>query len=225
MKKHSNFFEILIFFIVFLFFILPPFFVTNSSEAALFSTWQFPFQQMIMAAFALTLYLIFYEKQKKSLPFFPVMMTLALLFTSALFIKFFSLILISKNPSQVNKTNQANMQVILPEDFISWLFCILNFFFAALYEEILYRFYFVDKLYDLLSNLLSEKIGWKFLPLICEIAGCGAFAFAHFYLGIFSVINAIFGHVILRLCYKKSGNIWAGVTAHFIYNVISLILL
>ncbi|MCR5188362.1 MAG: CPBP family intramembrane metalloprotease [Treponema sp.] len=215
MKKHSLLSDIVIFSVIFLLLIVPPFFTTKIPvSSTIFSAWTFPFHQLIFALIALLLYFFYYEKKEKKLPFFPLIMTTSLLFCFALFIKFFSVILVTNNVSE-------EVNVILPDSVTGWCFCLLNFAFAAFYEEVLYRFYFADQL----QELLSYKIKGKYLWLVCEILACLAFAFAHFYLGIFSVINAILGHVILRLCYKKSGSIWTGFLAHFIYNVISLILL
>ena len=59
----------------------------------------------------------------------------------------------------------------------------------------------------------------------CEITGLIFFALAHLYLGIAAVVNAAFAHVVLRLLYKKTNFIWNCVIIHFIYNIISLILL
>ena len=44
-------------------------------------------------------------------------------------------------------------------------------------------------------------------------------------LGIAAVINAAIAHVVLRFLYKKTGLIWNCVIIHFLYNMISLILL
>ncbi len=214
MKKHSLLSDIVIFSFIFILFIIPPFFTAKISQSSLiFSAWNFPFNQLFFALMAFILYFFYYEKTDKKLPFFPVIMTTCMLFCVALFIKFFSVLLVTNDTEDLN--------VILPQNLKAWVFCLLNFAFAAFYEEILYRFYFADQL----QALLSYKIKWKYLWLICEILACLAFAFAHFYLGFFSVINAILGHIILRICYKKSSSIWAGFIAHFIYNVISLILL
>lgn len=215
MKKHSLLGDIVIFSVIILLFVIPPVFTTQiSSNSTIFSAWTFPFNQLIFALIALILYFFYYEKAEKKLLSFPLIMTTSLLFCIALFIKFFSMILVTGNSAQ-------ELNVILPENFSGWLFCLLNFAFAAFYEEVLYRFYLADQLY----SLLAYKIKGKYLWVVCEIFACLAFAFAHFYLGFFSVINAILAHIILRLCYKKSGTIWTGFAAHFIYNVISLILL
>lgn len=111
--------------------------------------------------------------------------------------------------------------VTKPASFVQWIFCILTFAFAAFNEEVVYRFYLADKLFQ----LLSVKLKWKLLRLICELFVLLCFAFAHLYLGWISILNAALAHIILRLCYIKNERLWPCVTAHFLYNVISLILL
>ena len=136
-----------------------------------------------------------------------------MLFCSALFLKGISCLFEGITASEV--------KVELPDTFLSWIFCLLNFLCAGFYEEVLYRMYFPEAFY----TLAGCKIKWKYLKIFCEAAACLAFAFAHLYLGFFAVINAALAHVILRWCLKFSGNLWSGVAAHFVYNVISLILL
>lgn len=214
MKRHSFALEIIIFSVILIFFIVPPFFVQKLTvDSTLFTDWSFPWAQFTLALLSAVLCYFFYEQKKAWLIIFPALFSVCLLFCNALVLKFAASILLSPDAEGV--------LVELPDDFTSWLFCILNFMFAAFYEETLYRMYFTDAL----KNLLERKVNWKYLGLICEVLGCAVFAFAHLYLGVFAVINAAVAHVILRWCFKKSGNIWCGFAAHFIYNVISLILL
>ena len=60
---------------------------------------------------------------------------------------------------------------------------------------------------------------------ITEGLGIVVFAFAHLYMGPLSVIHAAIAHVVLRILYKKTGLIWNSVLIHFVFNIISLILL
>ncbi|MCF0126639.1 MAG: CPBP family intramembrane metalloprotease [Clostridia bacterium] len=57
----------------------------------------------------------------------------------------------------------------------------------------------------------------------CEIISLILFALGHIYLGLLAVINAAFAYFILRLCYKKTGSLIPGITAHFIYNILQLV--
>lgn len=213
MKKHSLIVEILIFSLILIAFIIPPFFTTvENYRQDIFSEWNFPLQQIFLALIAALLYFVFYEKKKRWLIFFPVLFTFCLLFCSSLFIKFFSVLF---------TTGENSLFVKMPESFMGWFFCLLNFFLASFYEEVLYRMYFPDALGRLFENLIS----WKYLWIVFEIVGALVFAFAHLYMGIFSVINALLAHIILRVSFKKCGSIWPCIISHFAYNVISLILL
>ena len=116
--------------------------------------------------------------------------------------------------------NKINLQAgaFFNQGALELLFCFLTFGFSAVYEEVIYRFYFTDAL----KRFFPAKKAFVF---ICEAAGLFVFAFAHFYMGLASVINAAFAHIVLRFLYKKTNLIWNCIIVHFIYNVISLILL
>ena len=88
-------------------------------------------------------------------------------------------------------------------------------------EEVIYRFYLSDKLYQ----LLSIKFHRKFIRWFCEILALICFAIAHIYLGWLAVLNAALAHIFLRRCYLKSGRLWQPVLAHCIYNIVSIIIL
>lgn len=213
MKRHSNLVDILIFLIISVFFIIPPLFLRASNvDSDLFTEWNFPVQQFFMAITGFVIYLLYGDNKKFWLKIFPALYSFCLLLCISFFIKFLSLVF---------TVDTGELSVMQPDSFIKWTFCILNFAFAAFYEEIIYRLYFTDSLY----LLLNKKIKGKLLIVICEIAGCCVFGFAHFYTGFFSVINALLAHIVLRFCYKKTGTIWPCFAAHFAYNVISLILL
>ncbi len=215
MKLHSFVAEIAFFLLILLGFVAPQFFYFNTQiNPEHFTVWSFPYVQLILAGLAACLYIFFYEKkERRSLLVFPLIFTVSLLFCVSLFMKFFSTLPPFAQDSAIEVTR--------PDSALTWIFCLINFFAAAFFEEIIYRFYLADALY----SLISRKYTAKFWLIFSEIFAGLCFAFAHLYLGVFSVINAAFAHVILRSCYKKTGTIWCGVTAHFIYNVISLILL
>ena len=211
MKHKSVIYEIIVFSLIFIFLIVPPFFTSQvSPDFSLFS-WDFPLKQAGLFVFAVALYILSRNLNTKKGFFFPSMLALSALFLCALIIK-----IITKSQFVEYKTN-------LPASTVQWIFCVLTFLFSAVYEEIIYRFYFSDALKRLLEY--SPATGKKWIFWFCEIAGLLFFAFAHFYLGISAVINAAFAHVVLRLLYKKTNFIWNCVIIHFIYNIISLILL
>ncbi len=212
MKRSSIIYEILIFLLILVFLIIPPFFTPSIRQASAIFTWAFPWRQTCLCIFALVLYffsraLNTYNKARLQF-FYPSVLALALLFFVALIIKL------------VTKSYGKTISTTLPSYFSQWLFCILTFAVSATYEEIIYRFYFTDALKRLAHADSNSIIKW-----LCEFAGLLVFAFAHFYLGIPAIINAAFAHCILRVLYKKTGLIWNCVIVHFIYNIISLILL
>lgn len=237
MKKHTLLSDIAVFLLIIFLFIVPPFFASVPLDgSSLFADWSFPWRPILLALLSIVILIFYYdfnpgEKNDErlaargmfavwyKLKIFPVIFTFGMLFSGSLFIQFFGLAfgLVSEGVSFNH-----------PQGALQWLFCLLSFLFAAFYEEVLYRFYFTDKLKLLLDHLpasrFKEKCG-KWLGLLCELLGLLCFAFAHLYLGWLSVINAAWAHIFLRLCYKKTGKIWPGFAAHFIYNAFSLILL
>lgn len=206
MKRQSIIYEIFIFGLIFLFIIIPPFFTPRIEEAALLFNWTFPWKQAGLCIFSLVLYFLSRQLNVKKGIFYPSLIALSLLFFISIIIK-----LICR---QAPFSNRA----ILPQGALELLFCFLTFGFSAVYEEVIYRFYFTDAL----KRFFPEKKAFVF---ICEAAGLFVFAFAHFYMGLASVINAAFAHIVLRFLYKKTNLIWNCIIVHFIYNVISLILL
>ena len=220
MKKHTLLSDIAVFLLIFILFIVPPFFTASISvERPLFTSWDFPWYQLLIAALSFTLLFFYYEKSdKKTLIVYPVLITYGMLFSTSLFIHFISELLKAKGIG-TGFTDATN--VLKPVGFIQWLYCLIFFLCGAFYEEVIYRFYFTDMLF----SLITKKKKFPCSRLLCEAAGLLCFAFAHFYMGWLAVLNAALAHVFLRWCYVRGGKLWQCVTAHFIYNVISLILL
>ena len=208
MKHKTALYEIIVFSLIFLFLIIPPFFSAPVSDNSVLFTWNFPFRQTGLCLFALVLFFFSRNLNTKKGFFFPSMLALTLLFFCALVLK-----LITK----------SNYKTPLPSSGLEWLFCLMTFLFAAAYEEIIYRFYFSDSLFRLINY--TALAGKKWVFWFCELCGLLVFAFAHFYLGIAAVVNAAFAHIVLRFLYKKTNLIWNCVLIHFLYNIISLILL
>ncbi|MBO4533401.1 MAG: CPBP family intramembrane metalloprotease [Treponema sp.] len=207
MKRQSLIYEILIFLLIFVFLIIPPFFNKPVGQLKELFSWTFPWKQAGLCIFALVLYFLSKNLNDKKGIFYPSLIALSLLFFTAIIIK-----LICHSATGENR-------LIMPQGGLEVLFCLITFALSAIYEEIIYRFYFTDALRRLIP------IERKYIWIVYELAGLVVFAFAHFYLGWASVINATFAHVILRFLYKKTNLIWNCVIVHFIYNVISLILL
>ena len=222
MKIHSKAVKITVFSIVFLFFILPPLFNTKA-PSQVFSNWTFPLTQLIL--FLLSLILLFIndslffdlKSQKHSLSYrliFPAVFTLCILFGISFLINGLSII-ISHNTIQEGITP--------PSDFKGIFFCGLTFLFSAFFEESIYRFFLPESLKDFFKT--EKNPSPKFIFVIIEVLTALLFAFSHRYAGLFSVINALFAHAALRICWKKTGSIYAGFTAHFIYNIAAFMLL
>lgn len=217
MKIHSSVAKIVIFSLVFIFFVLPPLF--SKPDILAFSEWKFPFLQALL--FALSLFLLFSHKELWKKPLncgkffifydliFPATFTVCILFSISFFLNGIALLL---------KVSGPDYRISLPQNILQWCFCLLTFIFAASFEEILYRFYIPDFLINISGNR-------RIFVILIEAFTALLFAFAHFYGGVFAVINALLAHAVLRLCYKKTGFIACGLAAHFIYNLIQLFLL
>ncbi len=214
MKKHTLLSDIAVFLLIIFLFIVPPFFSQAVTQTKpLFSGWSFPWYQILLAFLSILILLFYYEKNdSRTLLVFPVLFTSGMLFSTSFFCRFLS---------EITGAFGGNLIVTKPEVLVQWLFCLLNFLCAAFFEEVIYRFYFIDQFF----SLITRKKVWPLSRIICELTGLLCFAFAHLYMGWISVLNAAFAHIFLRLCYKKIGKLWSCVLSHFIYNVISLILL
>lgn len=228
MKKHSFIVEIFTFIICFLFFVLPPLFVFGSNfNDQIFQSWTFPWYQIITGSLFFCFYIFYinnsYDKKLTSIELkqkflfisFTIVFILALLFFNSLVFKFLALLF-------PKGTNQ--LQVIKPNTFLEFLFCMINFGFSAIYEEVLYRAYLPEALILLFRINVKENTKFKYISLFfAEAIGALLFAFAHIYAGWLSVLNAILAHLILRLIYRKTGNIYINITAHWLYNLLILL--
>ena len=122
--------------------------------------------------------------------------------------------------------NEKMTMVIFPTGF-KWIICICTLFFSAFYEEALYRIFVPEYLLSIFtSDLKSNSAKMKKIScILCELFTLLLFALSHRYLGILSVINAAFAHIALRFFLKKDKNLFITVFAHFLYNLISLLLI
>jgi len=217
MKRRTFVLEIIIFALIVIFIIIPPFLTPSIASGAgaqkLLFDWSFPWSQLGLAVFALVLYFLLekYLNRARKKFFFPSLLALSAIIFVALIIKFIVL--------KISADGKFFYQP-KPEKALEWLIAIVTFLLSALYEEVIYRFYFPEELIRLFNLKFSSK-----LNLLAESLALLAFAFAHYYLGIPALINAFFAHIILRLLYIKTGLIWNCVIIHFFYNIISLILL
>ena len=218
MKRHRFRSEIVIFSAFFLLILLPNIlaqFFTSSIDA--FSVWTFPISAFLDFLLALILVYLFFEKPVYK-PFIfriilPATFCCCILFCISLIFKFLAVVLPLGPDSDIS--------VSLPGTFIEWIFCILQFVFAAFTEEVFFRFY----LPETLLTWCKDKYDKKLYFILIEIFSMFIFATGHFYLGFYSVLNAAVAQYILRFVYKKTHSIIPGFLAHFAYNIIFLILL
>lgn len=222
MKLHRFFFEILVFFAIFIALVLPP--ITNVQRDTLLQfQWNLPLNYIFLGtiAFFIYSYEVYKKKQnelsnEKSNNKIKTFI-LATIFT---FISLFIIAFILESVAFLTKQNQQNVTIFPINSKKELFYCILKFCLAAFYEEVMYRLYLPEQLKRFFKNT-QNKITQIYIPEIITII---LFALGHKYLGIFAVINACIACVILRICYLKTKNIFAGTIAHFMYNFVSLLL-
>lgn len=220
MKIYSSKLHFTVFLIVFAFFILPP--CLTFSVSSKFLTWEFPLVNFLYAITALVIYYFFNTDKKKTLIIFPFVISLSLLLCFSFIFKGISILLSITSLSESSFFfGNSSIEVQRPDGIVQWIFCVLTFLFSAFYEEVIYRFFLPSSL----ITFCEKKWNGKKIIIICEVVTAVLFALAHIYLGLISVVNALAGHVVLRVCYKKFGLIIPVFLAHFSYNIISLMLL
>lgn len=210
MNKLHQFFYILIEFIIILTFfaIIPIFSVTNENNELSFSI----FDILYFGILSLVLYIlpIFIgkierpekNKTKSIIIFFVSIAVLILMLIIQVFLSYLQNI-IGVNQSYVPKIDFS-------------IIFLLTVFIRAAFEEILFRYYFIERKKYFIS-LFPKKI----LNIILEISFILLFGICHLPNGIFSVLNGIFAGILLRLLYKFSNNkIYYNIITHFIYNLI-----
>lgn len=211
MKNHSFISKILIFCTVFFIFMLPPVLQGTISEKT-FTEWRFSYSALFTALSMGIIYFIYHdfivlreEKVPLILQITASISGLCLLLICSLITGFL--------PFQGNE-----VAVQLPSNFSSICFCLLNFLFSAFSEEVLYRFYAPE----ILFNLLEKPLGKKAALTLSEVFVCVMFALGHRYAGFPAVFNSILGYVVLRMTIKKTGSLAMNTSIHFIYNLIQL---
>ncbi len=100
------------------------------------------------------------------------------------------------------------------------MLCIFTMAAAAFFEEVIYRFYLPFALRKT-AGVLKNRI---VMVIFSEAAAALLFAFAHRYLGLLAVLNAFSCGILLRICALKSESLIPGFCAHFIYNLLTLLL-
>lgn len=223
MQRHQILGCVSLFTLVLIFFILPPLSVSQGTENVMFSQWKFPLGQFL--SFYVLFFVFFVQRklfsasseyEKSSRKGFVIN-------SSFFFISFGSLCLVSALLQGIAfLSGKSESQNVLKPEGSGWIFCILNFLFAAANEEILYRFFLPESLVFFSGFAKNEKTK-KILAFFSEILSAFVFALSHRYLGLFSVLNAFFAHGILRICFRKTGKLGINVLSHFLYNFLSLL--
>lgn len=224
MKLHSFFIETAIFSVVLIFFVLPPLFFTGAHDFS----WRFPYTQMLYAFFAAGL---LHRKGKFIVRSYTKMQFVrdsadmwtafgVLCVTSALM----QLIVFFAGDSPVRPQ-------IFPETPTAFVFCLIGFACSAFFEEAIFRVFLPDGAKNIAARARSFTKGGTALsvpaPLSAaiEIVVALCFALSHRYLGIPGALNALAAHFFLRRCYVKTSALWTNTAAHFLYNVLQLVLL
>lgn len=240
MNFRSMWLERVLFAAILFFFVLPPIFISAPSESA-FVTWNFPFAQITHASFAAAIFLLCKKAASKNncssvnstskMPrwlryFLYAFATFAMLCAVAILFEFIA-----------KKLNVTSSQIVLlPKNTKQFIFCVITYFCAAFYEEVIYRFYLPEMAQKIADDFFShsktsksqiietQNILQKSCRFFFELAAIILFALAHRYLGNFALANSVLAAIILRVCFVKTQNILPCVMAHGFYNLLMLFL-
>ncbi len=231
MKKQSFILHFLLFFAVFLYCFLPPLFTNNKTAGDSFPDYSYLAFLLSLLWSAVCLSAVYNQKYGNSsfsstgLKHFMVfasvkfqikfrkcikhyksgILTLLLLFASALIINFF--------------TKPANPIIPQKTPFQWVIFFFLTCFFASA-EEVLYRYYLPRTLKFFINGFYkdSEAKSKRVLIEIGEFFAVLLFALAHRYLGITSIIHAFISGALLRWNIKKTDTLVSVCLIHSLYN-------
>ena len=123
-------------------------------------------------------------------------------------------------------------KVIFPSSFLGWINFFFGVFFAAFFEEVIYRFYLPRAFREILQKRLTgkKKASEKMfdnqrLSVFCEGLALLLFGLGHIYLGILGFLNALVCGAALRLCMIKTKSLWIPFGIHAVYNFLSFLIL
>lgn len=223
-KRHYFLIEIAVFFIVLLCFVLPSILISKVSSDT-FVEWRFPFYQLLMVFFSFFVLMFFYgSTDLKGLFSNFDLSGKWILFSGRTFLSFGIIVTTSvllQIIEIVLRLPSPLMQVSIPSDFIAGVFCVLTFISGAILEENMFRIYVPEFMIKVCAGCRFNKFVFLSSELFCGII----FALCHRYLGIIAVINAFACHIVLRLTFKKHRNPFVNYTAHFLYNILNVVLL
>lgn len=107
------------------------------------------------------------------------------------------------------------IRLVFPKTPLKIAGVILGTFFAAFFEEFLYRFYLPE-------SLISFFNGKKLHPAVIEISVVLIFAFFHLYRGWTNVVFAFLSGMILRWSFKNTKSLVSVSIIHGLYNLSSI---
>lgn len=88
---------------------------------------------------------------------------------------------------------------------------------GGFYEEVVFRGY--------IQNVLENRIFKRYRPIVSVLIASVLFGLYHLQQDIFAVVAAAMGGLYWSILYKKSGNLWAAIFSHALFDTITLILI
>ena len=223
LQKHIDYFLILVFFVI------PPIFTTGTAEYSAAA----PVLALLIHA-ALCAYIIC--KIKFSTEKQPFRIDRKLILSRAI-VTFVALCMLIMNSFAWNaaatvtaatgifNTESSEIVKIVPEGAAEIAYTVLSLLIAALYEELLYRWFLPEEIKYIFSSdstMSKSKQTAKTLRILFEILIILLFALGHRYLGIWAVLNAFTAGCILRFICVRTDSVISGFIAHFAYNLLLL---
>ena len=119
-------------------------------------------------------------------------------------------------------------KVIFPSSFLGWINFFFGVFFAAFFEEVIYRFYLPRAFREIFGKIKifrNSDVAQnnQRLSVFCEGLTLLLFGLGHIYLGILGFLNALVCGAALRLCMIKTKSLWIPFGIHAIYNFLSFL--
>lgn len=221
--KTQNFttFYVLFFIFTIAFFVAPPFFLPHSNFELKEAT--YPASVFINFLISVFIFCFFRNlKDKRRVPNVQVisetMITVGLIFLlSATFeaILYFYSIRIGVDKVQ---------KLIFPKSPVNIANCIFGTFFAAFFEEVLYRFYLPEQIFAFFKEKSPVFLEKRTIKIGIETLCILIFGLSHLYLGILNAIFATFSGIVLRRGFLKTNNLILIAAIHGFYNLINIVL-
>ena len=137
-------------------------------------------------------------------------------------------------------------KVIFPSSsLLGWINFFFGVFFAAFFEEVIYRFYLPRAFREIFGKLrifgnqksvkkdeivadsgiayVGDSENNQRLSFFCEGLALLLFGLGHIYLGILGFLNALVCGAALRLCMIKTKSLWIPFGIHAVYNFLSFL--